>query len=362
MAATDVTVREVRGTVEVDNPDLRASVDVFNAVMHDLMGQDELSATYEEAARLWLPTPYARELRFVAEVDGTIVGRGYAGLPLSEEPEKAFVNVWVHPMHRRRGVGTALLRGIGRATRNAGRTRLHAWALSSGGSGRPEVAARTGVGSVPADDPGVRFAAANGFILQQVERMSRLDVSAERGRLRPVLDAAEEVAAPTYRTVAWRGFAPEERLEDLAWIWSRMSTDAPHGDIAVEEQVWDADRVVSAERRLASGDRYLLTAAAEHVASGRLVALTSLTAPHDPGRAAQQDITLVTREHRGHRLGTLVKAANLVQLAELAPEAPAVYTWNAEENRPMLDVNELLGFQTVGVEGQWERTTALNLD
>lgn len=355
-------MREVRGPVTVDHPDLRASVDVYNAVMHDLMGQDELAVTAQETARQWLPTPYGRELRFVAEVDGAVVGRGYAGLPLSEELDKAFVNVWVHPLHRRRGVGTALLRTIARATRDGGRTRVQAWALSAGSPGHPAVAARTGAGSVPADDPSTRFAVAHGFALHQVERVSRLDVSAERGRLRPALDTTEEVAAPAYRTVTWRGFAPQERLEELAWIWSRMSTDAPHGDIAVEEQVWDADRVVAAEQRLAPEDRYLLTAAAEHVASGRLVALTSLSVPHDRGRAAQQDITLVTREHRGHRLGTLVKAANLLQLVELAPEVPAVYTWNAEENHPMLVVNELLGFQAVGVEGQWERPTALDLD
>ena len=361
MTSPDVTVREVRAPTDVDGPDLRASVDVYNAVFHELLGHDELAVTYAETARLWAPTRYADDRRFVAEIGGAVVGRAYAGMPLVEDLDKAYVNIWVNPGRRNLGVGTALLRTIARVTHEAGRTRYHSWTVSTGGAG-DMVAARTGSGTVPATDPGTRFALAHGFALQQVERMSRLDVAAVRDRIRPLLGRASDQVEPAYRTVGWRGFAPEEWLGDLAWLWSRMSTDAPHGDIAVEEQVWDAERVVAAEQRMASEDRYLLTVAAEHVASGRLVAFTNLSVPRDSGRAARQEMTLVTREHRGHRLGTLVKAANLVQLVETAPDIPAIYTWNAEENRPMLAVNEELGFRAVGVEGQWERTTGLDPD
>lgn len=363
MAAPDVTVREVHGPFEVDDPDLRDSVDVFNAVMADLMGHDELATTCAETARLWRPTPYGREVRFVAEVGGRVVGRGYAGMPLSEEVDKAFVNVWVRPTHRHRGVGTALARAIARVTHDLGRTRLQTWTVSTVGAdgSRHAVQPRTGIGSVPAGDPGTSFARSHGFVLHQVERVSRLDLRVGRTGVGPALSQAQGHAGPGYRVVAWRSPTPTEWLDDLAWLWSRMSTDAPHGDIAVEEQVWDAERVVTTEHRMVSEDRYLLTAAAEHVDSGRLVAFTNLTVPRDSGRAARQEITLVTREHRGHRLGLLVKAANLAQLSGLAPDVPAIYTWNAEENRPMLAVNDVLGFRGVGVEGQWERTSALDL-
>ena len=40
----------------------------------------------------------------------------------------------------------------------------------------------------------------------------------------------------------------------------------------------------------------------------------------------------------------LVKAANLMQLAERYPECTGVFTWNAQENTHMLRVNEALGF------------------
>ncbi len=350
-----VKVREVTVPSSADDPDLRATVGITNAVDAHSIGSDELVTTPEEALAQWQPSPYMRTVRLLAEVDGTPAGRGYVGMPLTESPGRAYVNVWVLPSHRRRGVGAALLQRIEAVTAEHGRSKLWAWSLSPTGPG-PLLAARTGHGGVPAGAPGARFAGAAGFVLQQVERTSRLDLQGAHDRLADCLADAQRAAAPAYRVLTWTGFTPAERLDDMAWMSSRMSTDAPHGDIAVDEEVWDAERVRSTETRMASDDRYLLTAAAEHVASGRLVAYSVLTVPRAAGRVARQEDTLVTAEHRGHRLGLLVKAANLLRLSEQAPELPAVYTWNAEENRPMLDVNDRLGFVGVGVEGQWERT------
>ncbi len=59
--------------------------------------------------------------------------------------------------------------------------------------------------------------------------------------------------------------------------------------------------------------------------------------------------------YRGHRLGLLLKLANLVQLQGLASGYPAIVTCNAEENRHMLDVNDALGFRPIGYEGAWKK-------
>jgi len=107
-----VSVREVSVPSSADDADLRATVHIMNTVDAHSIGSDELAATPEEALAQWQPTPYTHVVRLLAEVDGTPVGRGYVGMPLTESPERAYVNVWVLASHRGRGVGTALLRRI----------------------------------------------------------------------------------------------------------------------------------------------------------------------------------------------------------------------------------------------------------
>lgn len=71
-----------------------------------------------------------------------------------------------------------------------------------------------------------------------------------------------------------------------------------------------------------------------------------------------QGATLVLKEHRGHRLGMLVKIANLEQIAVASPESRVVYASNAEENHHMLAVNVAAGFRPTGYEGMWKKTLA----
>lgn len=134
-----------------------------------------------------------------------------------------------------------------------------------------------------------------------------------------------------------------------------MSTDAPMGELELNEDPWDAGRVRAAERDIAARDHGYLTVAAEHAPTGRLVAFTMVEYPLLRPEVVFQEDTLVIREHRGHRLGMLVKTELLRRLAIARPDARRVHTWNAEENAHMLGINVALGFRPTGVCGMWQK-------
>lgn len=69
-----------------------------------------------------------------------------------------------------------------------------------------------------------------------------------------------------------------------------------------------------------------------------------------------QFATVVAREHRGHRLGILVKLANLKLIDGHASAAKRIFTWNAESNVHMIRVNEELGFEVAGKAFNWQKT------
>ncbi|AJK68462.1 hypothetical protein [Corynebacterium marinum] len=49
-----------------------------------------------------------------------------------------------------------------------------------------------------------------------------------------------------------------------------------------------------------------------------------------------------------------LKIANLAQLGQAIPRVRTVYTWNAENNRYMLDINRRLGFVSSGTLECWQ--------
>ena len=74
----------------------------------------------------------------------------------------------------------------------------------------------------------------------------------------------------------------------------------------------------------------------------------------DPGKVFQDD-TLVLPRHRGHRLGLALKVANLRAVQRAHPDRRVLHTWNAEENGPMVAVNNAMGFRPVERLGEYQR-------
>jgi RimJ/RimL family protein N-acetyltransferase len=89
--------------------------------------------------------------------------------------------------------------------------------------------------------------------------------------------------------------------------------------------------------------------------SGRLVALTALGFERSSPWHAWQWITIVDPEHRGHRLGMVVKLENLRHAREHEPDLRVIDTGNAAVNDHMISINEAIGFRAVDAETHWQQ-------
>jgi len=289
----------------------------------------------------------------LARVDGRIVGRAVLETRRDDDHEAGWLDVQVLPDFQRRGIGRALADAIETLARDEGLARLITYAVSPDAAGE-RLIAPTGFGSVPAGNREVRFLLARGWTLEQVERGSRFALPGDPATLAALRETAERQAGD-YRVLTWVGATPPEWLGDLAELQTRMSTDAPTAGLEEGLDVWSTERLANKEALLLDAPQQLLTAAALHEPTGRLGGFTRQSVPDDLDAAVEQWETIVLREHRGHRLGMLLKVANLQLLDETAPGHPSVLTWNAEENRPMLGVNEAVGFVPIGYEGAWKK-------
>jgi hypothetical protein len=95
---------------------------------------------------------------------------------------------------------------------------------------------------------------------------------------------------------------------------------------------------------------------AREKASGALAGHTVIAVDEERPAIGDQHDTAVSRAHRGHRLGLLLKAGMLLWLAEVEPQLETVDTWNAESNDHMIEVNERLGYRVMGREVQFQRS------
>lgn len=339
----------------IDDPtaaDFREMVRVRNLVYREITGGDDDDATPEELLPHYRPTPDETRYLWLAVWDGRIVGRIGLDIPHEEGSDTAY---WLIELLREvhgRGIGTTAYNLIERTARRHGRHALQAYAQHPEQTGE-RLPAPTGYGDIPLDH-GARFMLRLGYTLEQIYRKSELDLRDSR----EVVDALREraaAAASGYRVVSWTAPTPAEFVEGYAWLKSRMSTDAPSAGLDVDEEAWDAERLARHDARYVEAGQTLLVTAAQHVETGELAAFNELMISADRTRATHQHDTLVAGSHRGHRLGMLVKCSALVAWRDIAPDSPRVITYNAEENRPMLDINEAIGFRAVSYEGAWQK-------
>lgn len=336
-----------------DAADFREYTRVRNAVYREIAGSDDDAMTPSELLPHYRPDENEIRLAWAVVADGTFVGRVGVDIPLESGSRGAYWLIELLASHHGRGFGSAAYELVERAAREHGRTVLQSWAQHPDIAG-PRLVPPTGFGSIP-EDRAARFYLRNGYTLEQIERQSELDLAASESTVARLLATAAD-AATGYVVRQWVLPTPAQYVDGYAWVKSRMSTDVPAAALEFDEEAWDVERIRRHEQRYLDAGRSVQVTVAVHEASGTVVAFNELALGVDASGPSHQEDTLVLREHRGHRLGLLVKCAGLTSWhRDIAPHSPKVITYNAEENRPMLDINEAIGFTPVAYNGAWKK-------
>jgi GNAT superfamily N-acetyltransferase len=315
--------RGLRSHAEVEIQELDPTDPAARSTWHDVMERSvradrphALTTTLDALeVTMTSPSTYYSRTWLEAVVDGEVVAVAELELPLSENLDVAWAEVEVLPGHRRQGIGRALWQAVVQRAKDAGRTRV-------GG----EVSVDLSVAGAAFD-----FATSVGAVEKHREDHLLADL--------PVTAAPVD---PAYDVVTWRGRCPDEHREAYLAMRNQMNADVPSGELDLEVATLDDARLASSEERLVKAYD-VRVAAARRRSDGAFGGYSLLFVPHGADYGWQDD-TLVMPEHRGHRLGAALKAANY---ADLPAEVVVVHTWTAPSNTAMHHTNTALGFRVV---------------
>ncbi len=254
---------------------------------------------------------------WLARTDGRLVGFAALTLNLFENLDGAKILAAVHPTHRRRGIGRALMSAAEAAT-DRPRVRAPAWVGTAGTEALPRL----------------------GYARSHSHEVRRLSL---REPPPQALVSAAEAASSDYDLERFAGAAPEPLLVDLVPLREAINDSPGEGEF----EAYSPERIRGYERSLELRRQTPYTIVARHRATGAPAGI-SMVCVHElrPEIAAQED-TSVLGPHRGHRLGLRMKLAMLDWLRLERPDVDSTDTWNAPDNAPMIAINEVLGCRKV---------------
>jgi GNAT superfamily N-acetyltransferase len=268
---------------------------------------------------VWESDRYER-VRLVAEDGGgRMAGYGeISHIPHQFHPRRFALELLVDPELQGRGVGSALYDHLLAELRGCG-------ALSMRASARESMAAS------------LSFLTHRGFVEVQREWESRLDVGAfDFTRFA----GAEERAAGqgiTFTTLAEERERDPEALRKAYDLQETCERDVPAVE-PVTPVTFEHFISHTVESPGALLDAYFLA-----MDGNRYVGVSNITRSQGEPEILYQELTGVLREYRGKGIAMALKLRTVAYARDRGFRE--IRTWNATSNRPMLRINEAMGFQ-----------------
>ncbi|MER5863344.1 GNAT family N-acetyltransferase [Kitasatospora sp. NPDC002040] len=274
----------------------------------------------------------SRRLAWLAS-DADSIPVGTAFLRLFDSPEQehlAELTLQVHPVERRRQVGSQLLDAAVAAARDNARRCVIAQAEDGA--------------------PGDRFLAARGFRRVLTLVFARLPLAeVDTARLTGIVEQPH----PGYQLAAWQGTVPDDLARTFA-ASRRAMDDMPMEDTDYGTVAWDVDRVRAAAKAIEMRGEQLHTVVAIDTSNGSIAGFTELVTPGNGTGDGQHYGTGVLPEHRGHGLGRWMKAESIRQACRHQPGLDGLLTDTAASNGPMRDINDSLGYTPTHTTHQYQ--------
>jgi GNAT superfamily N-acetyltransferase len=263
-------------------------------------------------------SPASRLLVLVAEDAGVVVGAGRAAFNTWTSTAGAAVAMaWVHPEHRRRGIGRQLYERLEEHLRGHGALSVQGWALE--------------------DEEAARWCARRGFTRGHQARFSRLDLT-DAGALPPIPSYANDVSLASYAEIGPDGVYPVDSVAMRDEPGDVTHDAVPYGEWL--DDVWrrpetdhDASTVV--------------------LVDGVPATITTVEADYETRRMWSGG-TGTLREYRGRGLAKVAKSVAVRRAA--ARGIATAYTNNDVTNGPMLAINEWLGYQPCATDWSYVKS------
>jgi len=191
------------------------------------------------------------------------------------------------------------------------------------------------------------FAQRNGYEQKSVDICRLQELGEVEWDTAEKLHEESAQAAGDYELLHITDVVPDDLMDGMVALTAFIN-DAPKDDLEMEDDVYSPERIRAYENAQRAQARTIRRVVARHRSTGDLAGHTTIAVEQERPQFGHQHDTAVAGDHRGHRLGALLKTGMLLWLRTEEPALRQVITWNAESNSHMIGINEQLGYRIVG--------------